>query len=221
MSVPTKSPGDPGKTRRSHARANRARILDAAVAAFIADPDASMDDVARAAGVVRRTVYAHFPSREALVEGIADEASAALVVAMGDEARQPERPDLAVAVMALRTWPIGDRFRMLLSFARRELGEQRIHDLLGVVRDRDVRVVERGRQSGVFASYLPSTVLVALAEAMTITLLDQANSGAVQDSGESFAVAYLAVLGLIPAEGARVVDEARRWLRENPDVADR
>ncbi|REE76978.1 TetR family transcriptional regulator [Rhodococcus wratislaviensis] len=218
MSVPTKSPGDPGKTRRSHARANRARILDAAVTAFIADPDASMDDVARSAGVVRRTVYAHFPSREALVEGIADEASAALVAAMGDEAQQPERPDLAVAVMALRTWPIGDRFRMLLSFARRELGEQRIHDLLGVVRDRDVRVVDHGQRSGVFSSYLSPTVLVALAESMTMTLLDQANSGEVQDSGESFAVAYLAVLGLTPADGARVVDEARHWLREHPDV---
>ncbi|TQC47151.1 TetR/AcrR family transcriptional regulator [Rhodococcus sp. WS4] len=221
MSVPTKSPGGPGKARRSHARANRARILDAAVAAFIADPDASMDDVARTAGVVRRTVYAHFPSREALVEGIADEASAALVAAVGHEAEQPQRPDLAVAVMALRTWPIGDRFRMLLSFARRELGEQRIHDLLGVVRDRDARVVEQGQRSGVFSTYLSSTVLVALAESMTMTLLDQANSGELQDSGESFAVAYLAVLGLTPADGAGVVDEARRWLRENPGASDR
>lgn len=51
-----------------------------------------------------------------------------------------------------------------------------------------------------------------------MTLLDQANSGEVQDSGESFAVAYLAVLGLTPADGARVVDEARHWLREHPDV---
>jgi len=105
-----------------------------------------------------------------------------------------------------------------LSFARRELGEQRIHDLLGVVRDRDVRVVDHGQRSGVFSSYLSPTVLVALAESVTMTLLDQANSGEVQDSGESFAVAYLAVLGLTPADGARVVDEARHWLREHPDV---
>mgnify|MGYP000529473317 CR=1 FL=1 len=42
----------------------------AAITAFAADPDASMDDVAKAAGVVRRTVYAHFDSREALINGI-------------------------------------------------------------------------------------------------------------------------------------------------------
>ncbi len=34
---------------RSQARANRARILEAAISAFAADPDASMDDVAKAA----------------------------------------------------------------------------------------------------------------------------------------------------------------------------
>ena len=63
---------EPVRPRRSQARANRSRIIEAAIGAFAADPDASMDDVARAAGVVRRTVYGHFPNRDALVEGIAN-----------------------------------------------------------------------------------------------------------------------------------------------------
>jgi AcrR family transcriptional regulator len=62
-----------GRQRRSQAAANRNRIIEAAITAFAADPDASMDDVAKAAGVVRRTVYAYFDSREALINGIVDE----------------------------------------------------------------------------------------------------------------------------------------------------
>ncbi|MFD5760510.1 TetR family transcriptional regulator, partial [Streptomyces sp. NPDC127044] len=48
----------------SRADANRRRILDVALAELLRDPDASMDQIARAAGVVRRTVYGHCRSRE-------------------------------------------------------------------------------------------------------------------------------------------------------------
>lgn len=204
---------EPVRRRRSEARANRARIIDAAIGAFAADPDASMDDVARAAGVVRRTVYAHFPSREALVEGIVDEASAALVASFGGGGPQPDRPDLAVAVLSLLTWPIGDRFRMLLTFARRELGEQRILDLMEPARAPCIAIVEQGQRDGTFSSYLPATSLVAMTEAMTVTMLDQANRGTINDSGESMAIASLALVGVAPERAAAVVDEARAWIR--------
>ncbi len=46
----------------SRADANRRRILDVALAELLRDPDASMDQIARAAAVVRRTVYGPFPA---------------------------------------------------------------------------------------------------------------------------------------------------------------
>ncbi|MFE3290458.1 TetR/AcrR family transcriptional regulator [Rhodococcus sp. NPDC059234] len=201
------------RPRRSQARANRERIVEAAIGAFAANPDASMDDVARAAGVVRRTVYAHFPNRDALVEGIADEASAALVAILGAQRPQPERPDLAAAVLALQSWPIGDRFRMLLTFARKELGEERIHDMLEPARAPSVEIVERGQADGTFSDYLPAAVLVTMTEAVTMTLLEATNAGTITDSGESFAVTSLVLLGIPPARAAEVVDEAWTWLR--------
>ncbi|QCQ91617.1 TetR/AcrR family transcriptional regulator [Rhodococcus sp. SGAir0479] len=199
---------------RSQARANRARILEAAIAAFAADPDASMDDVARAAGVVRRTVYSHFPNREVLIEGLVSEASTAITETLASGPPAPDAPELAVAVLGLRTWPVGDRFRILLSFARRELGEERIHDLLEPLRATSIDNVERGQRTGVFSNYLPAELLVAMYEGMTLTLLEHANRGVIVDRGETFATAALVLLGIHPDRAAEVVAEAARWMRE-------
>ncbi|HWG62136.1 MAG TPA: TetR/AcrR family transcriptional regulator [Streptosporangiaceae bacterium] len=57
---------------RADARRNRARLLDAAIAAFTehgAD-DASLDEIARRAGVGIGTLYRHFPTRQALLEAV-------------------------------------------------------------------------------------------------------------------------------------------------------
>jgi AcrR family transcriptional regulator len=56
---------------RADARRNRARVLDAADAAFAVDGVAApMDEIARRAGVGVGTLYRHFPTKEALVEAI-------------------------------------------------------------------------------------------------------------------------------------------------------
>lgn len=45
---------------------NRARILAAARQGLRDDPDASLDSIARAAGLATRTLYGHFANRQAL-----------------------------------------------------------------------------------------------------------------------------------------------------------
>ncbi|WP_454857772.1 TetR/AcrR family transcriptional regulator [Rhizobium binxianense] len=60
--------GDDGL--RSDARANRERILAVARETFAAAPSASLNSVAKAAGVGPGTLYRHFPSREALLLGL-------------------------------------------------------------------------------------------------------------------------------------------------------
>lgn len=52
---------------RADARANRDRILDVARDLLMGDPEASLNSVAKAAGVGAGTLYRHFPNREALV----------------------------------------------------------------------------------------------------------------------------------------------------------
>ena len=57
---------------RADARRNRQRLIEAALAAFAehrAD-DASLDEIARRAGVGIGTLYRHFPTRQALLEAV-------------------------------------------------------------------------------------------------------------------------------------------------------
>jgi AcrR family transcriptional regulator len=58
------------QTLRADARANRDRILEVARDALAADPEASLNAIAKTAGVGAATLYRHFPTREALVLGV-------------------------------------------------------------------------------------------------------------------------------------------------------
>jgi AcrR family transcriptional regulator len=58
------------RRRRSDAALNRTRIIEAAHRLLADDPDATMGQIAAAAGVGRGTAYRHFPSREELVDAV-------------------------------------------------------------------------------------------------------------------------------------------------------
>ncbi len=56
-----------GGPLRSDARANRERLLEVAREALRESPDASLNSIAKRAGVGAGTLYRHFPNRESLV----------------------------------------------------------------------------------------------------------------------------------------------------------
>ena len=60
-----------GRKPRTDAQQNRERILEVAKEAFTrSGAGASLDDIARQAGVGPGTLYRHFPSRDALLEAV-------------------------------------------------------------------------------------------------------------------------------------------------------
>jgi AcrR family transcriptional regulator len=68
--MPDRSPA-PARKPRADALRNRERVLEAAKAVFSAGgPEASLEAVARRAGVGIGTLYRHFPTREALFEAV-------------------------------------------------------------------------------------------------------------------------------------------------------
>src|SRR5215469_2303964 len=67
----TKRLKSPARKPRADAERNRDRVLEAAKEAFTrSGADASLDDIAKQAGVGPGTLYRHFPSREALIEAV-------------------------------------------------------------------------------------------------------------------------------------------------------
>src|SRR5271170_7272569 len=69
--MPTKNQRIAPRKPRTDAQRNRERILDVAKEAFTrSGANASLDDIAKDAGVGAGTLYRHFPTRDALLEAV-------------------------------------------------------------------------------------------------------------------------------------------------------
>ncbi|MFD8420423.1 TetR/AcrR family transcriptional regulator [Streptomyces sp. NPDC059466] len=187
----------------SRADANRRRILDVALAELLRDPDASMDQIARAAGVVRRTVYGHFPSREVLVSTLTDGAVEAVAAAHAAGREGVEDPAEALIRSTLAVWEIADRYRLLVALAQRSVTVQGIRERLTPVREACAEVLRRGLEQGVFESPLPAPALAYVHEQMLFALMEAVNDGllAAAEAGRSAAVTMLTTAG-VPASRA-------------------
>ncbi|GDY62657.1 hypothetical protein SAV14893_020500 [Streptomyces avermitilis] len=187
----------------SRADANRRRILDVALAELLRDPDASMDQIARAAGVVRRTVYGHFPSREALISTLVDGAVEAVAAAHAAGRESVADPAESLARSTLAVWEIADRYRILVALAQRSVTVQGIRDRLTPVRQACVELLRRGLEQGVFESPLPAAALAYVHEQMLFALMEAVNDGllAAEEAGRSAAVTMLTAAG-VPASRA-------------------
>jgi serine phosphatase RsbU (regulator of sigma subunit) len=64
------NPGGQRRRRRSDAALNRTKLVEAARRLLADDPEATMVQIATAAGVGRGTAYRHFPSRDELVDAV-------------------------------------------------------------------------------------------------------------------------------------------------------
>jgi AcrR family transcriptional regulator len=190
--------------QRRNARSNRARILATARRELGKNPDITLEELAKASGVVRRTLFGHFPGRAALLEALAEEAAETLRDAVAAGVKPTEPAERALAYFSLSMWPVGDRYRMLLALARHDLGTERVAEILAPARDAVTAILERGQGDGVFHGHVPPAVLSAGLEAMTVALLEQVNIGALEDDGTRVTVVTLVAAG-VPAQRARVV----------------
>ncbi|MEV4109848.1 TetR/AcrR family transcriptional regulator [Nonomuraea sp. NPDC049695] len=87
----SRTPMPPARPRRADARRNYDRILAAATAAIAEQgADASLEEIARRAGVGSATLHRHFPSRQRLLEAVFRDKVEALCATAHDLATDPE-----------------------------------------------------------------------------------------------------------------------------------
>src|SRR5450432_2926137 len=134
------------QTESARARAmndTRNRILDVALEVLGQNPDAGMGDIASAAGVVRRTVYGHFPTRTDLVRTLTRRAVNEMVAVLTEVNASDGAAEGVWVDFIARLWPLAHRYRVLLALRRGEYGEE-IHSLLGPVEKILADLVQRG-----------------------------------------------------------------------------
>lgn len=191
-------------TSSNRAHANRRRIMDIALTELLRDPDASMDRIARAAGVVRRTVYGHFPNREALVTALTDSATSDVAEAFDSGPADRAVPaDLALARATFAVWQVADRYRLLISLARRSVTDEGIRARLEPVRRSAALLIRRGLEEGRFHTDLPPLALAHLHEHTLFGITQAVNHGALtaSEAGPAAVTAVLATVG-VPTERA-------------------
>ncbi|MET8471222.1 TetR/AcrR family transcriptional regulator [Streptomyces sp. NPDC006422] len=201
-SMPQKVGPEP---QRRNSRANRERILAVAREELGRNANASLDEIARAAGVVRRTLYGHFPGRQALLEALAEEAKQTLSGALAAPPVAADSPVEALARFMLQIWSVGDRYRMLISLAHRDLGVERVADVLEPARTRATAILERGQREGVFLSDVPAPALAPALEALGLSLLESTHSGAWEGTGAAAARTTLIAAGVPPVAAEKTI----------------
>lgn len=197
---------------RQDAINNRAGIVSAATAALAQDPHASIDTIAKVAGLSRRALYGHFADRNALVtEIIAAGAQRfnAIALRVTDTDAQ-----VALARLASLLWLEAAHMQVAAATALNETHVAATAEALAPLRSTVVEILQRGQREGTLRTDMDVATLSRLVEETaraTITRVDaslpEARSLAVRTT--------LSVAGLSWRESVALLEEHPSVLGDN------
>jgi AcrR family transcriptional regulator len=170
--------------------------LTAATDALNADPRATVEDIARAAGVSRQTVYAHFPTREALLDAIIERAAAEVTAAF-DAAGLDDLPPATALVRLLEAgWQVAARYPLAwhLNPVTPTQDANRHAPFLG----RLFELIESGQHDGELDTSLSPGWLLAACLALGRAAEDEVKAGrmTIDEAANAVHHSFLRLLGL-------------------------
>jgi AcrR family transcriptional regulator len=176
-------------------------IVNAAGAVLGERPNASVEEIAATAGVTRQTVYAHFPSRDALVGSIMEFAAAEALTAM-DAARLDARPPTEALMGFLDIgWRLLRRYLpLLLNSTLRHPPRLGGNDGASSFVRQLERIIQRGQDVGDFDGVLPAPWLAAAILRLGHIAAEDVDSGQLT-SRRAMALLRESALRLCGAEG--------------------
>lgn len=168
---------EPADRRRATAERNVQAIVDAAEALLHEGHATSIAAVAARAGVSRVTVYAHFSTREAILEAVIERAVARAAVAFeaatAGAASAPEALERAIRA----SWLELSRHAAIADAAAAQLSPdalRRTHEA-GYAHAR--RMFEKGREDGEFRTDVPTDWLLSVFHALLHAAGDDVRAG--------------------------------------------
>jgi len=154
------------KRRRADAERSISSIIDAALEALASDPNASMAEIARRAGVVRATIYMHFPTRESLLDAVMEHATALVADAIRQAEPNRGEPTEALERVLLATWQQLSQFHSVLGINISRLSAKELRRRHLPMTTQFIPLLERGQAEGVFRSDVSATWLIAVLRAI-------------------------------------------------------
>ncbi|WP_062377526.1 TetR/AcrR family transcriptional regulator [Demequina pelophila] len=155
---------------RADSARNREALLDAATALLRENFDAPLDAIAAAAGLTRRAVYGHFPSRDDLVAAMLERGAARIAGAVGEARDEP--PLHALARLGGALW---DQVAEVRAFARAAVATPHAAFVargLAPVRERMRGILERAAARGEVRTDVGLTTLALLVERAALDVLE-------------------------------------------------
>lgn len=193
-----------GRRRRRRADAERSItvILETAVRVLNERPEASIEEIATAAGLTRPTVYAHYRSRQALLDAVIDRITEEHVAAL-DAADLEHGPPAAALLRVLAVgWQTLERYPLQLrtTTMSQEAGVER--DRHHPIQQRLERLARRGQESGDFDRRQPPRWLAAVVIGLGHTAAEQVATGAMsaEEARTALRRGTLRVFGVPPGD---------------------
>jgi AcrR family transcriptional regulator len=165
------------RRRRADAERNAETVLAATRDLLAAGTVPTMSEVAAAASITRMTLYAHFATREALLEAVVRRAVAETDEALTALGLDALDVDEALDRLVRTSWPKLDSHRKVRLAALDHLGQAALRDQHDAAFRHVEQLIARGQDDGAFRTDLSRDWLVATFYAVLHAAADEVDAG--------------------------------------------